>query len=146
MTRLVVVLLAGIIALTGASRVAGSGYTVGTEMAVVGGVQQRVLIDGKSMTLYYFAGDTPTRSACTGECASLWVPLLSASAPTCEGPLPGKLVLVPTANGAQVAYNGHLLYTYNGDTNAGQMNGWWSDGGKWWAVTVDVNTTAERSR
>lgn len=55
--------------------------------------------------------------------------------------LPGALTVVQTANGAQVAYSGHLLYTYSGDDATGQANGQ-GIGGKWWVATVDLKPTS----
>jgi hypothetical protein len=50
----------------------------------------------------------------------VWPPLTSAS-PAATG-LTGKLAAVMDAHGDQVAYNGHLLYTFVGD-QAGQVTG-----------------------
>ncbi len=51
--------------------------------------------------------------------------------------LAGKLSVVTDANGQQVEYNGHLLYTYSGDAAPGQTNG---EGlfGKWFVATLDL--------
>ncbi len=114
-----------------------AGYTVGTGTATIQGAQQRVLTDANGMTLYYFAADTANRSACTGGCAATWPALTSDAPPTAEDSLPGKLTVVRTANGSQVAYNGHLLYRYAGDTAPGQANGH-GIAGKWWAANVTL--------
>ena len=116
-------------------------YTVGTGMVTIAGKQMKVLTDAKDMTLYYLASDTPTQSGCSGGCSSTWPALLSTTAPTSEDPLPGKLSLVKTANGSQVAYNGHLLYRYAADTAVGQANGQ-GMGGKWWVASVDLKATS----
>ena len=52
--------------------------------------------------------------------AALWPPLTSA-APTAAG-ASGKLTVVNDTHGHQVAYNGHLLYTFISD-HAGQVTG-----------------------
>lgn len=119
----------------------GAAYTVDTAAVMIKGVSTKVLTDAKGMTLYYVATDTPTKSSCTGGCAQGWPPLLSESAPASEEPLPGKLAIVKTANGSQVAYNGHPLYRYSGDTGPRQTNG---DGalGKWWVAKVDLKPAA----
>jgi predicted lipoprotein with Yx(FWY)xxD motif len=52
--------------------------------------------------------------------AALWPPL-TAAAPTAAGAT-GKLTVVNDAHGHQVAYNGHLLYTFASD-RAGQVTG-----------------------
>ena len=56
----------------------------------------------------------------TGGLAALWPPLTSAS-PAATG-LTGKLTAVRDIHGDQVAYNGHLLYTF-ADDQAGQVTG-----------------------
>jgi predicted lipoprotein with Yx(FWY)xxD motif len=115
----------------------GAGSTVETAAVMVKGTSMKVLTDAKGMTLYYVATDTATTSSCTGGCAKIWPPLLSASAPSTEDPLPGKLGVVKTANGSQVSYNGHPLYTYSGDSGPHQANGQ-GVAGKWWVAKVDV--------
>ena len=72
------------------------------------------------LPLYYYRPDTATKSLVTGELASLWPPLAAAS-PAAAG-LSGKLTVVKDAHGDQVAYNGHLLYTF-ADDHAGQVTG-----------------------
>jgi predicted lipoprotein with Yx(FWY)xxD motif len=115
----------------------GAASTVEIAAIAVGGVSTRVLTNPQGMTLYYLDTDTPTRSTCTGGCASIWPPLLSAAAPTTAASLPGKLAVVQTANGPQVSYNGHLLYIYSGDTAPHQANGQ-GLAGKWWVAKVDL--------
>jgi len=134
---LLIVGVAVAVGLAGLIGYAASAYTVGTGMVTIGGTKTKVLTDPKDMTLYYFAADPATHSACTGGCAKLWLALTSASAPTSEDPVPGKLAVVKTDNGPQVAYNGHLLYTYSGDTKPGQASGQ-GLAGKWWVAAVDL--------
>jgi predicted lipoprotein with Yx(FWY)xxD motif len=122
---------------------AASMYTVDTAVAAVGGAQTKILVDGKGMALYYNTSDTAMQSSCTGGCAKLWPPLLSTTAPT-SAQLPGKLAVVKTGNGSQVSYNGHLLYTYSGDTMPGQTNGQ-GVAGKWWVASVDVKAGSPAS-
>jgi predicted lipoprotein with Yx(FWY)xxD motif len=52
--------------------------------------------------------------------AALW-PALTSAAPTAAGAT-GKLTVVNDAHGHQVAYNGHLLYSFASD-RAGQVTG-----------------------
>jgi predicted lipoprotein with Yx(FWY)xxD motif len=114
-----------------------TAYTVEAADITVRGMSTRVLTDTAGKTLYYVATDTTTRSTCTGGCAAIWPPLLSDSPPSAEEPLPGKLALIKTANGSQVSYNGHLLYTYSGDSGPHQANGQ-GVAGKWWVAKVDL--------
>ncbi len=116
---------------------AGTAYTVETAIITIGNIKTPVLTDANGRTLYYFMLDTTARSVCTSDCAKLWPPLLSALAPAVAAKLPGALTVVQTSNGAQVAYNGHLLYTYSGDDATGQANGQ-GIGGKWWVATIDL--------
>jgi predicted lipoprotein with Yx(FWY)xxD motif len=92
---------------------------------MVNGASDTVLTNVQGMTLYYFKSDTPTKTACTGTCAGIWPPLLftGTGSPTSATTLPGTLTVFSDANGQQVEYNGHQLYTYSGDTAPGQTNG-----------------------
>jgi predicted lipoprotein with Yx(FWY)xxD motif len=118
---------------------ATSSNLVMTATATVQGKSVTILTDAKGDTLYYFKPDTATASACTGGCAAVWPPLLmtGSGTPTASSTLPGTLTAVSSGNGNQVEYNGHLLYTYSGDTAAGQTTG---EGkfGKWFVATTDL--------
>ena len=94
--------------------------TVRTAQATVAGKTETILVNSQGLPLYYYLPDTPARSLVTGGLAALWPPLTSAS-PAATG-LNGKLALVSDAHGDQVAYNGHLLYTF-ADDHAGQVTG-----------------------
>ena len=89
---------------------ANSAGTVRTAQATVNGKTETILVDANGMPLYYYQPDSATQSAVTGQLASLWPPLTSA-APTATG-LSGKVTTVMDGHGSQVAYNGHLLYTF----------------------------------
>lgn len=118
---------------------ATSSNLVTTATATVQGKSVTILTDAKGDTLYYFTPDTATASACTGGCAGAWPPLLmtGSGTPTASTTLPGALTAVSAGNGNQVEYNGHLLYTYSGDTAPGQTTG---EGklGKWFVATTDL--------
>jgi predicted lipoprotein with Yx(FWY)xxD motif len=94
--------------------------TVRTTKSTVGGKTETILVTSQGLPLYYYLNDTAAKSAVTGGLAALWPPLTSAS-PAATG-LTGKLAAVMDAHGDQVAYNGHLLYTFAGD-QAGQVTG-----------------------
>jgi preprotein translocase SecF subunit len=98
--------------------------SVGTATATINGQSVTILTNSAGKTLYYYIPDTATTSACTGSCASAWPPLLSAGgAPTTNSNLPGTLGVISDANGRQVTYNGHPLYTFASDTSAGSTSG-----------------------
>jgi predicted lipoprotein with Yx(FWY)xxD motif len=94
--------------------------TVRTVQATVGGKTETILVTSAGLPLYYYLNDTAAKSVVTGGLAALWPPLTSAS-PAATG-LTGKLAAVPDIHGVQVAYNGHLLYTF-ADDQAGQVTG-----------------------
>lgn len=98
----------------------GATATVRTELATVGGRTEAILVTARGLPLYYYRPDTVTRSLVSGGLARLWPPLTSA-APTATG-VAGMLTVVHDAHGGQVAYNGHLLYTFTSD-RAGQVTG-----------------------
>jgi predicted lipoprotein with Yx(FWY)xxD motif len=94
-----------------------------------------VVTNAKGFTLYWFAPDTPTKSVCSGACASYWPPVMGAQK---AGPgVTGKLGTIKRADGSvQATYDGHPLYTYIGDSGPGQANGNNIDlnGGLWYEV------------
>jgi len=105
------------------SSAAGHGATaatVRTAPATVAGTTETILVNSGGLPLYYYRPDTAATSLVTGGVAALWPPLTSA-APTAAGP-GGTLTVVNDAHGHQVAYNGHLLYTFVSD-HAGQVTG-----------------------
>jgi predicted lipoprotein with Yx(FWY)xxD motif len=94
--------------------------TVETTQSTVGHKTETILVTSQGLPLYYYLNDTAAKSAVTGELAVEWPPLTSAS-PAATG-LTGTLAAVMDTHGDQVAYNGHLLYTFAGD-QAGQVTG-----------------------
>ena len=94
--------------------------TVRTAQAAVGGKTETILVNAAGLPLYFYLNDTAASSLVSGGLAALWPPLTSPS-PAATG-LTGKLAAVRDAHGEQVAYNGHLLYTF-ADDRAGQVTG-----------------------
>jgi len=102
-----------------------SGTLIKTATATVKSTSQTILTNAQGMTLYYRTSDVPPSTVCSGGCASAWPPLVvsGSGAPTSAASLSGKLTVAADANGKQVEYNGHPLYTYSGDTGPGQTTG-----------------------
>jgi len=121
----------------------GSAITLKTATLTVGGKTMTVLTNAQGLTLYYRTTDTPT-SVCSGGCASAWPPVLSTSMPSVSTTLPGTFSLLNNANGSQVAYNGHPLYTYSGDSAAGQANGQ-GFGNIWFVAPTNLPATTPGS-
>lgn len=103
--------------------------------ATVGGHSETVLVTAAGRTLYYFTHDTARQSACNSGCTAIWPPYLDPSGVTTG--LPAGFSVVPDGHGQQLAYRGHLLYTYADDTAPGQVNG---QGilNAWFAVTPQL--------
>jgi predicted lipoprotein with Yx(FWY)xxD motif len=102
-----------------------SGSLIKTATATVNSASKTILTNAKALTLYYRTSDVPPATVCSGGCAGAWPPLVvsGSGAPTSATSLPGKLTVIADANGNQVEYNGHPLYTYSGDTGPGQTTG-----------------------
>lgn len=94
--------------------------TLHTAKASVEGKTETILENSHNLALYYYKLDTAKRSFVSGGLAQFWPPLQSTS-PTEIG-APGKLTVLTDANGHQVAYNGHFLYTFSED-KPGRVNG-----------------------
>jgi len=111
----------------------GSGATL--DMTTINGTA--VVTNSKGMTLYWFAPDSSTASKCTGSCATYWPPVTGPV--TAGSGVTGTLGTITRADGTkQATYDGHPLYTYIGDTAAGQAkgNGLNLSGGLWYEMTV----------
>ena len=113
----------------------GNAATIG----VANGDLGKILVDSQGRTLYLFQKDSGSTSTCFGECAVDWPPLRVGGRPT-EGN-GANSALVGTTNRAggepQVTYNGHPLYRFERDENAGDTNGEGVNafGGAWYALT-----------
>ena len=111
----------------------GSGATL--DMTTINGTA--VVTNSKGMTLYWFVPDSSTASKCTGSCATYWPPVTGPV--TAGSGVTGTLGTITRADGTkQATYDGHPLYTYIGDTAAGQAkgNGLNLSGGLWYEMTV----------
>jgi predicted lipoprotein with Yx(FWY)xxD motif len=86
----------------------------------IGGTE--VLTNAKGLTLYSFAPDSPSRSACYGSCAAYWPPVPGnvAAGPGVTGSIGS---INRTGGSTQATYDGHPLYTYIGDSAPGQDKG-----------------------
>ncbi len=115
---------------SGAALKTASNATLGT-----------ILVDANGKTLYRFDADSanPPTSHCTGSCASVWPPVPAGSGLTAQGFAQSELGTITRSDGTkQVTVDGWPVYTYTGDSAAGQANGQKLNvnGGTWWAVTT----------
>jgi predicted lipoprotein with Yx(FWY)xxD motif len=129
---------------SGTSSAGGSGSTgTGTPAAATTGNLKTTTIGGatvltnaKGFTLYSFAPDTPTKSNCNGACAQFWPPV---KGPATASGVKGTFGTIKRSDGStQATFDGHPLYTFEGDTAPGQAkgNGLNQDGGVWHEITT----------
>jgi len=84
-----------------------------------------IIVNSNGRTLYLFKKDRNGKSACSGQCAAFWPPLITSAKPRVTGGAKASLIgTTRRADGRlQVTYNHHPLYTFVKDTKAGQTNG-----------------------
>lgn len=122
------------------ARSPGSGVSaksVGLASAVLPRIGP-VLTAPDGRTLYYFTSDSPGSSACTGQCAVVWPPLVvpAGSKPVLSSGIAGAVATLVRPDGTtQVTYDGHPLYYYQGDTAPGQDKGQ-GVGGTWFVLST----------
>ena len=99
----------------------------------------KVLVAANGRTLYLFTADKSKQSACYGQCAIYWPPLI-AQKPTAGAGLKASLLGTTKRRDGklQVAYGGHPLYLFAQDKKAGNVNGqgFVHFGGAWWVVSA----------
>ena len=98
---------------------AGTGAAT-VAVAEIEGVGE-ALVGPDGRTLYLFDQDDGLTTACAAACADTWPPLVADGDPAVGDGVDAALLEV--ADGGQVAYNGHLLYTFSGDSAPGDANG-----------------------
>ena len=80
----------------------------------------KTLVDAKGMTLYTFDRDSAGKSACNGNCAGNWPPLMAQA----DAKAMGKWSVVTRDDGGkQWAYDGKPLYAWVKDTKPGDVTG-----------------------
>jgi len=101
----------------------------------------KVLVSANGHTLYLFRHDRGAKSTCYGACATNWPPLLTKAAKVTGGSGVKASLLGTTRRTdgkLQVTYNGHPLYWFSLDMQAGQTKGQGLNfyGGKWYVVNA----------
>jgi predicted lipoprotein with Yx(FWY)xxD motif len=109
-----------------------------------------ILVGATGKTLYKFSADSSTTSACNAGCATAWPPVTVPSGATPSGGpgTAGTFGTITRSDGTlQATYDGNPLYTFAGDTSAGDTNGQnlTSDGGTWTVVTVGTASPVSKS-
>ena len=118
-TALILALACAFLPASAAGQTATKRVARETQNATLG---KTVLVTTGGRTLYSLSAETNGRFICTATCLTVWRPLTVAAATKPLGPV--KLGTIERPEGkTQVTYKGKPLYTFSGDTNAGQANG-----------------------
>jgi len=115
--------VATVVALATATAAFGAAATVDLSTSSNFGT---VLADAQGFALYTLPSDHNGMSTCTGACVPVWPALTvpAGTTPTAGAGVPGTVAAVLQTNGTyQLTYNGAPLYTFVGDTSAGQVSG-----------------------
>jgi predicted lipoprotein with Yx(FWY)xxD motif len=72
------------------------------------------------LSVYIFAGDSGTKSSCSGACAKAWPPVTTVAQPKASGGARSSDLTTVRRHGGvtQVTYRGHPLYYFEGDRTA----------------------------
>jgi len=115
-----------------------SGATVG--VSDIDGLG-KVLVDSQGRTVYLFEKDTGPASTCSGACAIDWPPVTANGKPTTGDGVTASMVSTSKRSDgqAQVIYDGHPLYRFDGDSEPGDATGQNVDafGAKWFVLSPD---------
>ncbi len=107
----------------------------------------KVIVDSEGMTLYDFHKDKGTTSACYGECATAWPPLLTSGEPKATGGAQQSLLgTTKRKDGTlQVTYDGHPVYGFVEDKKPGETNGndFKGFGAQWYALLPNGEEPAD---
>ncbi len=111
------------------------GTTLKVQKTAIG----KVVANSKGHTLYMFRADKGTTSACYGQCATFWPPLLTSGKPIAGPGIKASLLGTTKRKDGklQVTYKKHPLYTFLEDKKPGQTTGEGSKnfGAGWYALT-----------
>ena len=125
-----------------ASAGAASGSAGGATVVTVkqSGHLGTILAAGpKRLTVYLFAADKGSTSACSGGCVQVWPPVTTSANPTAQGgAIASDLGTITRSDGTkQVTYKGHPLYYYAADKDATTAYGQAlsSFGAAWYVIT-----------
>src|SRR6185436_16079706 len=118
----------------------GASQTKGPVVSTASSKLGRILVDARGRTLYLFEKDKNGKSACVGQCATFWPPLIASGKPLAgTGAKASLLGTTRRADGRlQVTYNHHPLYTFAKDTKKAQTSGQGVDafGAEWYVVSA----------
>jgi predicted lipoprotein with Yx(FWY)xxD motif len=127
--------LALVLAFAAGASASGSSKVVAKE-AQSESLGATVLTRTNGHTLYSLSVETHGRFVCTGGCLGTWKPLVVSRGVKPKGPVRLGTIRRPDGK-TQVTFKGRPLYSFNGDTKAGEANGeGFKDVGTWHAAKV----------
>jgi predicted lipoprotein with Yx(FWY)xxD motif len=107
----------------------------------------QILVDGSGKTLYVFGSDKSSDSTCYDACAQVWPPLLASGAVQAGRGVNSALLGSTTRKDGskEVTYNGHPLYYFASDKQAGDTTGQAlsSFGAEWYALSASGDTVSQ---
>lgn len=106
--------------LAACSGMGGMGGMGGGNMPPTVKVTNGVLTDPQGLTLYTFDRDAGEKSACNGQCAANWPPLMAAPGTSSSG---SYTIITRDDGGKQWAYKGKPLYRFAKDAKPGDKTG-----------------------
>lgn len=84
-----------------------------------------ILVNAHGFALYYWAKEKTGAVKCTGQCATVWPPLLIAKGTTAPMHVAGVMgtfgVAMRPDGSHQLTFNHHPLYTFQGDKTSSQI-------------------------
>jgi predicted lipoprotein with Yx(FWY)xxD motif len=103
----------------------GSTGTSAATVAIASTNLGKILVDGNGKTLYLFEADKGSASSCYDSCLGVWPALVTSGSPLAgPGVNAGLLSTTKRTDGSlEVVYNGHPLYYFSGDKQAGDVTG-----------------------
>ena len=140
MKRLLAVAIVLVLGAAGAvTAIAASAPTKPATIKVRSVSLGKILVNGNAQTLYLFEKDKNGKSACSGQCAKFWPPVLTKGAPKAGTGVKASLLgTTKRSDGTtQVTYNKHPLYRFLNDKNkVGATKGEGLDafGAEWYVV------------
>lgn len=111
---------------------AGLAFAQSAPTKIGDSAKGKVLTDQKGMTLYVFDKDSGGKSACNGQCATNWPPLMASA----EAKPAGDYTVIARDDGSkQWAHKGKPLYTWKNDKKAGDIGGNGAANNSWHIAT-----------
>ena len=120
-----------------ASQPRGATGSAIVKTASVSSLGGSVLVDAQGLTLYRLSGEQNGRWICTSaNCVKAWHPLTAPTSGAPSGSVSSLGAVKRPGGNMQVTFQGMPLYTFVGDTTAGEAKGQGiKDVGVWTAVT-----------